>query len=127
MKEEKSSTMYREHILDLYKNPLNFGKLENPTNSAKKNNPLCGDEIEIQLVIKDNIIKEVKFNGVGCAISSATTSLLTEKIKNKSLEEVKDLNKDDILNLIEIPISPGRIKCVLISLDVLKEAIKDKR
>ena len=116
--------IYTEIILDLYKNPLNKGNLENPTHEHSENNPLCGDEITIQLILEDNKIKEVKFHGQGCVISQASASLLTDKIKNLSVEEIKNLNKDFILDLLKIPISPARIKCAMLSLETLKRTIK---
>ncbi|MAG02246.1 SUF system NifU family Fe-S cluster assembly protein [Candidatus Pacearchaeota archaeon] len=116
--------IYTEIILDLYKNPKNKGVLENPTHESGRNNPLCGDEIKIQLIIEENKIKDVKFLGQGCAISQASASLLTDKIKNMNVEEVKSLNKENVLDLLHIPISPGRLKCALLSLDTLKEALK---
>ncbi len=117
--------MYKEHILDLYKNPRNKGVLENPTNEATKYNPLCGDEIKIQLILNNNKIINVNFSGQGCAISQASASLLTEKIKNMNLNEVKKLNKEDILNLLKIPISYTRIKCALLPLEAIKEALEN--
>tara|TARA_Y100000034_G_C6843293_1_gene381754 strand:+ start:921 stop:1283 length:363 start_codon:yes stop_codon:yes gene_type:complete len=117
--------IYTENILDLYKNPKNKGQLENPTHQNHRNNPLCGDEITIQLIIKNKKIEEVKFQGQGCAISQASASLLTDKIKNMSIEDVKNLNKDDILNLLNIPISPGRLKCAVLSLDTIKGALEN--
>lgn len=119
-----SLEIYKEHILDLYKNPHNKGILENPTNKSSKNNPLCGDEIEINLKIKDDKIKDVKFAGEGCAISQASASLLTDRIKKMPIEEIRKLSKEDILDLLKIPISPGRIKCALLPLEALQEALK---
>lgn len=118
--------IYTEIIIDLYKNPLNKGIIENPTHENFKNNPLCGDEIKIQLKIEDNKVNEIKFNGNGCAISQASASLLTDKIKNMDIDEIKTLNKDDILNLLHIPISPGRLKCALLSLETLKGALENE-
>ena len=112
--------------MDLYKSPLNKGKLENSTHEFSKNNPLCGDEIAIQLFVKNNIIDDVKFQGNGCAISMAAASMITEKIKNMNLNEVKSLNKDDILEMIKIPLSPVRLKCALLSLDVVKGALENE-
>jgi nitrogen fixation NifU-like protein len=117
--------MYTENILDLFKNPKNKGHLENPTHENSRNNPLCGDEITIQLVIEDNKIKEIKFSGQGCAISQASTSMITDKIKDMSIEQVKSLNKEDILEMLHIPISPGRLKCALLSLDTVKGALEN--
>jgi len=118
--------MYTENILDLYKNPHNKGNLENPTNESSNINPLCGDEITIQLNIEDNKIQGVKYHGQGCAISQASASLVTDKIKNMTIEDVKTLNKDDILEMLHIPISPGRLKCALLSLDTVKGALKNE-
>ncbi len=122
-----SFNVYQEQILDLYKNPLNKGIIENPTHEYEKNNPLCGDEIKIQLLIKNNKINDVKFNGVGCAISMASASLLTNKLKSLTVEEANSLNKDDILELIHITLSPVRLKCALLSLDVLRGALENGR
>ena len=121
------SNLYTEIILDLYKNPVNKGKIDNPTHEFFKNNPLCGDEIKIQLVINDNIIKEVKFQGIGCAISQASASLLTDKIKNMDMEKVKNLNKDDVLEMLHIPISQPRLRCALLPLDALRGALENAR
>ena len=115
--------MYTEIIIDLYKNPKNKGELENHTHNFSRNNPLCGDEISIQLIIEENKIKDIKFQGQGCAISQASASLLTDKIKNMSMEDVKNLNTDDVLELLHIPISPGRLKCAVLSLDTIKGAL----
>jgi nitrogen fixation NifU-like protein len=117
--------MYTENILDLFKNPKNKGTLENPTHENSRNNPLCGDEITIQLITKEDKIKEVKFSGQGCAISQASSSMLTDKIKEMSIQDVKSLNKDDILEMLHIPISPGRLKCALLSLDTLRGALEN--
>ncbi len=119
-----SQEIYKEHILDLYKNPHNKGKLNNPTHEFSKNNPLCGDEIKVQLIIKNNKIIDVKFSGQGCAISQASASLLTDKIKNSSINQIKKFSKKDILNLLKIPISYTRIKCALLPLDAIKGALK---
>lgn len=116
--------MYQEQILDHYKNPRNFGKIENATVHHHEYNPLCGDEVGIFLVIKDKRVVDVRINGHGCAISQASASMLSEKVKGKSLEELKKLAKDDILEMLGIPLSPVRLKCALLSLDTFKNAIK---
>lgn len=118
--------IYKEHIIDLYKHPHNKGTLENPTHECLKNNPLCGDEIKIQLQIKDDKIINVKFDGVGCTISMASTSMLTDKIKEMKMKDVRELTKEDILEMLHIPISPVRLKCALLSLDTLKGALEKK-
>lgn len=121
------NSIYTEIILDLYKNPSNKGIIENPTHEFFKSNPLCGDEIKIQLVIENDKIKEVKFSGQGCAISQASASLLTEKIKNLNLnvEQAKNLNKEHILEMLHIPISQPRLRCALLSLDALRGALEN--
>lgn len=111
---------YREYILDHYKNPRNFGRLENPDISHEELNPLCGDVIGMDLRVKDGNIDDVRFHGRGCAISQASASLLTERIKGMSLEEAKKIGKEDVLDELGIEISAARIKCALLSLKVLK-------
>ena len=118
------SAMYREHILDLYRNPSNFGILENATHKKTEYNSLCGDEVTVQLLVKDGKIEDVKFNGSGCVISMVSASLLTDKIKDMSMEEIKRLDRRDILKLLKIPINPARIKCVLLPLEATKGALK---
>jgi nitrogen fixation NifU-like protein len=115
--------MYQEHILENYRDPLNFGKLENATSSNQEFNPLCGDVISMQLIVEDAKIKDVKFFGKGCAISIASASLLTEKIKGMDIKDVEDIVGSDILDLLEIPISSGRDKCAFLSLKTLRGAL----
>lgn len=116
--------MYREHILDLYRHPSNFGIMKNPTHKKTEYNSLCGDEITVQLLVKDGKIEDVKFNGSGCVISMVSASLLTEKIKDMSMEEIKRLDRRDILKLLKIPVNPARIKCVLLPLEATKGALE---
>jgi nitrogen fixation protein NifU and related proteins len=111
---------YREYILDHYKNPRNFGRLEHPDISHEEDNPLCGDVIGMDFRVRDGVIEDVRFHGRGCAISQASASLLTERIKGLALDEAKKINKADVLGELGIDISPARIKCALLSLKVLK-------
>jgi nitrogen fixation NifU-like protein len=117
-----SSEIYRELILDYYRNPRNFGKVEPHDISARDSNPLCGDEIEIQVrVSPDKKIDEIKFTGKGCAISQASASMLTEFAKGKPLEWVKELSKEDIFKMLGTSeLGPARVKCALLSMKVLK-------
>ncbi len=115
--------IYVEHILDHYKNPRNRGTLENPDLTARDGNPLCGDEIRMDFKVKDGRIVDVKFSGHGCTISQASASILTEMIKGKPLDYVKQLKKDDLLEALGIPIGPTRLKCALLSLKVAKAAV----
>jgi nitrogen fixation NifU-like protein len=115
---------YRENILDHYRNPRNKGHLENPTHTHKEHNPLCGDVVSIDLYVNDeNVIEAVRFEGEGCAISQASASMLTEMIQGKTLEEVKQVSKEDILEALGIDIGPVRLKCALLSLKVLKSGV----
>ena len=111
---------YREYILDHYKNPRNFGRLEHPDISHEEDNPLCGDVIGMDFRIKEGVIEDIKFHGRGCAISQASASLLTERLKGLPLEDAKKIGKSDVLGELGIDISPARIKCALLSLKVLK-------
>lgn len=119
-----SREMYREHILELYKHPQNFGELKNATHKHRGYNPLCGDDFTMQIIIKDNKIQEIKFIGKGCAISTASASLLTEKIKGMTIEEVMKVSTKDALDLLEIPIGPVRLKCALLPLEAIHKAVK---
>ncbi|HEU5434552.1 MAG TPA: SUF system NifU family Fe-S cluster assembly protein [Thermomicrobiales bacterium] len=115
--------LYRETILDHYKNPRNKGTLEPADFSYEDTNPLCGDEIRIDLRIDDGRVSDIKFSGRGCAISQAAASILTEMVANQPLDEVKALTKDDLLDELGVPISPARLKCALLGLKVLKAGI----
>jgi nitrogen fixation NifU-like protein len=116
-----SDDIYREIILDHYRNPRNKGKLPQADVSIHDSNPLCGDEIDIHLKVEQGKIKDIKFEGRGCAISQASASMLTEMVLDKPLTAVKDLAKDDILeNIGLMNLGPARIKCALLSLKVLK-------
>ncbi len=115
-----SSEIYKDIILDYYRNPRNFGELPNPDVRAKDSNPLCGDIIEMQLKINDGKVEDIRFQGKGCAISQASASMLTEVVKGKSLDDVKALGKPDVLELLGIDPGPTRIKCALLGLKVLK-------
>ena len=114
--------MYRDYILDHYKNPRNAGELPGATNTYHDTNPLCGDEITMSLLIDDEVVKDVRFQGRGCAISQASASILTEEIKGKTLVEVRAIDRQHILENLGIPISPARIKCALLGLKTLKGA-----
>jgi nitrogen fixation NifU-like protein len=120
--------LYQEFIIELYKNPLNFGTIENPEYKAEMYNPTCGDRVVIYLKVKDNKVVDAKHDGKGCAISQASASLFTEYIKGKTFEEVLKLGKNDILGLIKIDLSknPTRIRCALLPLDALKKALKNE-
>lgn len=115
--------IYRENIIDHFQSPRNHGEMQNPDVKHKEFNPLCGDQIEMSLKITDGIIIEIKFIGKGCAISQASTSMLTEFVKNKPLYDAERISKDEIVAMLNIPISPVRLKCALLGLDTLQNAI----
>jgi nitrogen fixation NifU-like protein len=112
--------IYREVILDHYQHPHNRGLLPDPDITYEDSNPLCGDKIRIDLKVRDGIVEDVRFSGKGCAISQASASMLTDEIKGKSLADVKKIGKEQILEMLGIPLGPSRIKCALLSLKVLK-------
>ena len=116
--------LYRDQIIDRYKNPRHKGELDPHDFSYEDDNPLCGDRIRIDVRVDANgRVTDASFSGVGCAISQASADLLTETIVGKSMEEVKRLSKDDILELLGIELGPVRLKCALLSLKVLKAGI----
>jgi nitrogen fixation protein NifU and related proteins len=116
-----SDDIYREIILDHYRNPRNKGKLTDADVSIHDSNPLCGDEIDIHLKVEEGKIKNIKFEGRGCAISQASASMLTEMVIEKPLSTVKEIAKNDVLeNIGLLNLGPARIKCALLSLKVLK-------
>jgi nitrogen fixation protein NifU and related proteins len=111
---------YREYILDHYKNPRNFGRLDHADIRHEEDNPLCGDVVGMDFQIKDGVIEDIRFHGRGCAISQASASLLTERLKGMPLEDARKIGKDDVIGELGIQISPARIKCALLALKVLK-------
>jgi nitrogen fixation NifU-like protein len=116
-------SLYRDIILDHYRNPRNRGTLDPADYTYEDVNPLCGDEIRIDVRVVDDKVSEIKFSGRGCAISQASTSMLTEMVEGLPLDEVKALTKDDLLEELAIPVSPARMKCALLGLKVLKAGI----
>ena len=115
--------MYHENILDHYKHPHNFGKMDNASVHHHEYNPLCGDRIEMFIRVEDGRIADVRFAGKGCAISQASASMLTDAAKGKALAEAEQLTKDSILEMLGITLTPIRLKCALLSLDTLKNSI----
>src|SRR5262245_61600827 len=117
--------MYREVILEHHKHPRNAGTRERPDVTHEDSTPLCGDRIRIDVQVESGIIIDVRFQGRGCAISQASASLLTDEIKGQPLEAVTGFSKDDMLDLIGIPLdkNPVRIKCALLALKTLKSGV----
>ncbi len=115
--------LYREVILDHYKNPRGHGVMEDADVEAEGQNPLCGDEVQIQLAFDGDTISDVKFAGRGCAISQAATSMLTEMVKGRKAGEVAAMPKEELLEEIGIPLTPVRLKCAILGLTTLKLAL----
>ena len=114
--------MYRDYILDHYKNPRNAGELPGATHTYHDTNPLCGDEITMFLNVEDGRIADIRFAGKGCAISQASASILTEDVKGKTLDEVRGYDTQRVFDNLGITISPARVKCALLGLKALKGA-----
>ena len=115
--------LYREVILDHNRNPRNKGTLDPADYTYEDTNPLCGDEVRIDVRVADNRIAEIAFSGRGCAISQASTSILTEMVDGQTLDDVKAMTKDDVLEELGVPVSPARLKCALLGLKVLKAGL----
>lgn len=115
--------LYREQILDHYRHPRYFQKVINTTVQGEGANPICGDELEIKLEVKNGRIVDASFSGQGCAISQAAASLLLQEIVGKSASQVKTLDNVDHLALLGIELSPSRMKCALLSLKTMQLAL----
>ncbi len=118
-----SLEIYKETILEHYRNPTNAGVVKNPDVISKDYNPVCSDVIEIQIKFEKKKIKEIKFQGQGCAISQSSVDILIDSVKNKSIDDVKNLSNEDFLKKLGIELSPMRLKCALLGLKTLKTAV----
>jgi nitrogen fixation protein NifU and related proteins len=119
--------LYRDNILDHYKNPRRHGEIEKADAQAEGMNPLCGDEVSIFVAFDGDTIEDIRFRGRGCAISQAATSMLMEMVKGRSAAEVADMSRDELLDEVGIPLTPVRLKCALLGLGVLKVALHRAR
>jgi nitrogen fixation NifU-like protein len=120
-------SLYREVILDHYKNPRGHGVIDDADAEAEGQNPLCGDEVSIAVSFDGDTIADVKFQGRGCAISQAATSMLMDMVKGRTAQEVADMSRDELLDEVGIPLTPVRLKCALLGLGVLKLALHKGR
>ncbi|MGH3044062.1 MAG: Fe-S cluster assembly sulfur transfer protein SufU [Gaiellaceae bacterium] len=116
-------SLYREVILDHYKNPHGHGVIDDADAVAEGQNPLCGDEVSIAVAFEGDTIADVKFQGRGCAISQAATSMLMDMVKGRTAQEVATMSRDELLEEVGIPLTPVRLKCALLGLGVLKVAL----
>ncbi|HEX5504302.1 MAG TPA: iron-sulfur cluster assembly scaffold protein [Thermomicrobiales bacterium] len=117
------NTFYRENILDHNREPRHHGRLDRPTISREESNPLCGDVIHMDLLIEDGRLVDARFEGRGCAVSQAAASMLLEEVVGRDIEAVKAFGRDDLFALIGVPLTPARMKCALLSLGVLRDAV----
>jgi nitrogen fixation NifU-like protein len=119
--------LYRDEILEHYREPHNFGSLDAPDATYEGHNPLCGDRITMMLTVGEaGTVSDVAFSGRGCAISQASASLLTDEIKGRPVAEIEAMTNKDILDLLGVEISPARLKCALLSLDTLQHALGER-
>ena len=114
----------RQNILNHFKNPKNFGRLKNPDKTIKVLNSFCGDEIEVDLKIEDGKVTEIGYDNVGCVISTASTSILSDYVKGKTIPEIQKIDKDKLIELIGIDITPSRLKCLLLPIEAIQKALK---
>jgi len=120
------SALYTEIIQDAYRRPQHRGSLESPTHQHEDENPLCGDVVAIQLRVEDGTIAEARFEGRGCAISQASAELLLDSLVGEPVSRIAELTRDDVLAELGIPsISPARLKCALLPLEVLRGAVRN--
>jgi nitrogen fixation NifU-like protein len=115
--------LYRELVLDHYRNPRNHGRLDPADAHAEGHNPLCGDQVSVTANLDGDRLSEIRFEGRGCAISQAATSMLTELVQGRTVSEIAAMTKDELLDALGIPITPVRLKCALLGLGVLKVAL----
>jgi nitrogen fixation NifU-like protein len=120
------STLYTEIITDAYRHPAHRGELPEHTHAFEDENPLCGDTLRIEVVVTDGTIADARFEGRGCAISQASAELMLDRMIGQPVDAVPGLNREVVLEELGIPdISPARLKCALLSIEVLKRAVID--
>ncbi|HHS96919.1 MAG TPA: SUF system NifU family Fe-S cluster assembly protein [Chloroflexi bacterium] len=122
------SDLYREHILDHYANPRNWGRLESPDIAADADDPSCGDQVHLEIDLdSEGRVARVAFEGEGCIISMASASIFTEHIKGKTLAELEAINEEEVLRILDAPVGSGRRRCALTPLRALQAGLKAYR
>ncbi len=121
----KSRQMYRENVLDHYRNPRNEGSLEDADVHEHDSNPNCGDVIDVYATVEGGVLKEIRFEGEGCAISQAAMSMISQEVKGKQVEEIQDIEKDRVLDLLGIELTPIRLKCALLGIKTLQKGLSE--
>jgi nitrogen fixation protein NifU and related proteins len=117
--------LYREILLDHHRNPRNYGSIINPDITKRDSNPLCGDDVEIFASVKDDVLTKIKFEGKGCIICMAASSILTEELEGKNIDFVNNLTREDWLDVLGAKLTAARVKCAMLPLVVLKKGIID--
>ncbi len=120
----KNKNMYNEKILELWKDPKNFGKLLNPTHKCSEINTICGDDMSIYLRVENNIIRDAKFFSTGCLICIVFASKLTEKIKGMKVKDIYNLKNKDLLKLLDVDVTPLKMQCACLSLNAVQNCLK---
>ena len=116
--------IYKEEIIDHYENPRNYGDVDGYTVCERDSNASCGDMVEFQLSVKNGVVEDVGWKGVGCAITMASSSKLSEWVKGRKVEELKKKSVEELVKIVGIEVSAGRKKCVLLPIQVLKKLVE---
>lgn len=119
--------LYQEELMDIFKNPHNRGKLAGATVSSSKKNPMCGDNLSLDLQIEDGVIKDAKFDGSACSVSVISASIMTDFLIGKKLSEVRKITKDDLLKMINLNLTTSRVACATLIFTALEDAIKNMK
>lgn len=122
--QEIPEDMYKEHILELYRSPKNLGELKGKTHEKTEYNSSCGDEITVQMNVKNGIVTDAKFGGSGCVISIVASSLLTDEIKGKKISDIKKMKAEEMLSLLKVKLNPARVRCALLAFEAVNGALR---
>lgn len=117
--------VYREEIMDIYKNPTRRGDLSGANVSSQKKNPMCGDDISVQMKIVGDVIKDAKFDGSACLVSVVSSEMLLDHLVGKSLTEAKNMTKEKLLEMLNLNLTTSRIACATLALNAVQKAIEN--